>query len=383
MPEMSAANGAAPVRVCMRVNNDYTNDARVRREAETLAAAGYDVSVVADARPDQPQREVLEGVRVHRVRKTSRVPYWSIIGPLLEERADIYHAHDIDSLFPCLAASRLSRRRARVVYDSHELWMAHAADKMHARRRFLRRFEGPMLRLADALVSVSPAIVERIAGRYRFAGLTETLLNTPRAYTDEELAPAWAARDADPIVRIAYVSVFQEGRGAVQLIQALEYLPDDHVVELIGNMPQPEYERKLHEAARPFGDRVVFVGRIPGSEVVPRLAAAKLSAVLIEPISESYRLSAPNKMFESFAAGTPTVASDLPMIARLTREEDAGVICDPADPVDIARAVVEALGRIDELRRNARAAAGRYNWDAERTKLLALYRELGPTGGTR
>jgi len=375
MPVLGDTTGA-PVRVCMRVNNEYTNDPRVRREAEALAAAGYDISVVADARPGMPERETLEGVKVRRIRKTSRIPYWSIIRPLLDERADIYHAHDVDSLFPCLAAARLSRGGARVVYDSHELWMAHAADKLHAPRRLLVRVEGPMVRATDALISASPAFTQRIVERYRFTGPSVTLLNTPRAYTDEELAPYWAKRDADPLVRIAYVSVFQEGRGAVQLIKALEFLPEDHVVELIGNMPQAAYEKRLHEAAEPFGDRVVFVGRVPGSEVVPRMAAAKLSAVLIEPISESYRYSAPNKLFESFAAGTPTVASDLPVIAQFTRDEDSGVICDVTSPQDIARGIREALSRLDVMRRNARAAAGRYNWDTQRPKLLALYQEL-------
>lgn len=383
MPDPAEASARAGTRVCMRVNNEYTNDARVRREAETLAAAGYDITVIADARSHLPDDEVLHGVRVKRIRKTSRIPYWSIVRPLRDERADIYHAHDVDSLLPCLAAARLASRGARVIYDSHELWRAHARDKMHTRRRLLVRFEGPMVRAADGLISVSDDIVRLISERYRFRGPAVTVMNTPREYFSSELADAWALRDADPLTRIAYVSVFQEGRGAVQLINALEHLPADHVVELIGNIAQPEYERRMREAARPFGDRVVFAGRVPGDQVVPRLAAATLSAVLIEPISESYRMSAPNKMFESMAAGTPTVASDLPTIARITREEDAGVICDPSDPVDIARAVREACGRLDELREHARAAARTYNWQHEQIKLLGLYERLAPGAAAR
>jgi glycosyltransferase involved in cell wall biosynthesis len=254
--------------------------------------------------------------------------------------------------------------------------MAHAPDKMHAKRRMLVRVEGPMVRAADALITASPAYTERIVSRYRFPRRAETLLNTPRPFTDDELAEHWAKRDADPLVRIACIAVFQEGRGAIPLVQALAYLPEDHVVELIGHISQPEYERRLREAAAPFGDRVIFAGRVPGPEAVPRLAAAKLSAVLFEPISESYRIVSPNKLFESFAAGTPTIVSDLPVIAKFTREEGSGVICDPADPSDIARAVREALANIDELRRNSRAAATRYNWETQRPKLLSLYEEL-------
>lgn len=375
MPELTAEQ-RSDVRVCMRVNNEYSNDLRVRREAEALAAAGFDVVVVADARPDLPAEETSAGVRVKRIGRTSRIPYKSIVDPLLAERADIYHAHDIDSLFPSLAAARLARRHARVVYDSHELWSAHAPDKLHSRRRTLVRFEGPMVRACDALISASDGYLKVITQKYGFTGPATTILNVPRTFTHAELQSHWARRDADPEFKIAYVSVFQHGRGAVPLIRSLAHLPDSHVVELIGPFPQPDYEELVRAAAEPYPDRVRFAGRIPPEEIVPRLAEATVSAVIIEPISESYRLTTPNKLFDSFAAGTPVVASDLPMIGGITRQTDAGVTCDPGDPADIARAVGEIANRLPELRENARSAAERYNWDAEKAKLVALYDEL-------
>src|SRR3954468_17604794 len=54
-------------RICMFVLNPLTNDTRVEKEAATLAAAGYDVRIVAALRPGLPATERLaaaEGVRV-------------------------------------------------------------------------------------------------------------------------------------------------------------------------------------------------------------------------------------------------------------------------------------------------------------------------------
>lgn len=364
--------------VCMRLDNTFTSDLRVRREAEALAEAGYDITVVADMKPGLglAERETVNGVKIRRIGKTSRIPYWSIVKPLLEESADIYHAHDIDSLFPCLAASRLDKKHARVVYDTHELWSGHAKDKIRAKRRMLIKVEGTMLRASDALITASPAYAERILARYGYKGPVQTILNVPVFRTDEELAPFWATRGEGGLVRVTAVSVFQHGRGAVPLIEALAYLPENFVVELVGPIPQPEYERLMREAAAPFGDRVRIVGPIPPNDIVPRLASADVSAVLIEPLSESYRLTAPNKLFDSMMAGTAIAASDMRFIGQTVRAENVGEVCDIGDPKDVARAILAAYAGAAEYGANGRAAALRYNWEAEKTKLTDLYATL-------
>jgi hypothetical protein len=52
--------------VCI-VRHNYYPDTHVRRDAEALVDAGYDVSVVALRKANQPSRERLDGVEVHRL----------------------------------------------------------------------------------------------------------------------------------------------------------------------------------------------------------------------------------------------------------------------------------------------------------------------------
>jgi hypothetical protein len=47
-------------------NNPYPMDVRVRSEAESLAAAGYDVVVCAPRGPGEPRRERIGGVEARR-----------------------------------------------------------------------------------------------------------------------------------------------------------------------------------------------------------------------------------------------------------------------------------------------------------------------------
>src|SRR2546421_4894705 len=54
-------------RILMLLENQaYPQDVRVRREANALTAAGYTVSVICPAKPGQPSREVINGVRIYR-----------------------------------------------------------------------------------------------------------------------------------------------------------------------------------------------------------------------------------------------------------------------------------------------------------------------------
>ncbi|HEB53494.1 MAG TPA: glycosyltransferase WbuB, partial [bacterium] len=56
-----------PLRVCMVVHAYYEGDARVRRYAESLAARGNEVDVLALRAPGKPAEERLRAVQVHRL----------------------------------------------------------------------------------------------------------------------------------------------------------------------------------------------------------------------------------------------------------------------------------------------------------------------------
>ncbi len=54
----------------MVVYNHFENDSRVRKEADTLATAGYDVHIVAIWKPGLPAYQTLGRVHVHRLQNT-------------------------------------------------------------------------------------------------------------------------------------------------------------------------------------------------------------------------------------------------------------------------------------------------------------------------
>src|SRR5215218_9799447 len=97
-------------------------------------------------------------------------------------------------------------------------------------------------------------------------------------------------------------------------------------------------------------------------------ASADVALVPLPPVSANQRASTPNKFWEAIAAGTPLViAPDLPVMARLVREHDLGLVADSLQPQDLANAIAAILDvepdvAIQRRRRIAGLARRHFSW---------------------
>ncbi len=164
-------------RVVMLVRNAYTHDTRVEKEASTLAAAGYDVTVVADAAPGLPLRESRGATRVIRVpRAARRVPGLRFIlhearlaRVLRDLRPSVLHAHDSNALLPVALASRALG--VPFVYDAHDLWLGRPRRERSVvyfalNQLYYTLVERAFIPAAAATMTVSPPIVDHLRRRY-------------------------------------------------------------------------------------------------------------------------------------------------------------------------------------------------------------------------
>ena len=114
------------------------------------------------------------------------------------------------------------------------------------------------------------------------------------------------------------------------------------------------------------------------------MASADVGVMPNQPRTLNERLSSPNKLFESIAAGLPVVSSDFPERRRIIVDDPLGplgAVCDPTDPATLARAIRSILDLDAEsmvgLRRRCSAAAHlRWNWETEAQSLLEGYRRV-------
>jgi len=438
------------VRVVMYVQNDATHDSRVLREAGTLAAAGHGVTVMATTRArDEPDgsREERDGFAIVRVSippadrrridlirapwrargivaRVALAPWlvvrgaWvAIVNRLLRRPvrmgwleylrrwrqetlgwcqravahapvADVHHAHDLDALPAARAAAR--RDGGRSVYDSHEIfteWGPHRAQPGWLRRG-LAAWERRLARGAAAVVTVNEEIADVLRGRISPRRLV-VVHNCPPRWHPSDDAPDHLRHAAGipphaPIV-LCHGSLMA-GRGLEETAAAMREpgLETVHLVFL--GYRVTVVDRLVADPAA--AGRVHYLPAVSPGEVVEWVASADVDVMAIQPADLNSRLSSPNKLFESLAAGVPVVSSDLPVRRRILLDDPdgpLGELCDPTDPASIAAAIRRVLDappaeRAARRARILRAAHDRWNWEAEGAKLVALYDELASSG---
>ena len=106
---------------------------------------------------------------------------------------------------------------------------------------------------------------------------------------------------------------------------------------------------------------------------------ARVGLCVLQPAS-NYINSQPIKIYEYMAAGLPYICSDFPAWKELTKETGAGVCVNPKDAEELAAAISILLNnpqKAEIMRRKGRlAAVNQFSWDAERKKLIKLYKTL-------
>ena len=419
--------------VLMLVTSNLLHDNRVRREAETLAAglrfdrltarglslskaaAGYRVTVVSHIRPTDiarlgwdgadkptavaaapPAWEAATGWR-RAAGHAADLWRWGGSGALLAaaaaHRADVVHAHDLDTLPAGVALAR--RWRAPLVYDAHELFvdqmtMGPAAAslpwpsrvKQALAQRNFARLERRLIGQAAAVITVSHSIVVELAERYHIPPPT-LVLNTPR-YQDMTAGSDYLRRRlglrAEQRIMLLQGAVLPD-RHLLELVQTLPLLPDSVVLTFLGFNLGTFQEPIRQEAARlGLQSRVFMLDALPAAQLLDATASADVGMILLAGRNKNDRFAMPNKLFEYMMAGLPFVASDWPEIGRVARATGAGVTVAEPTPAALAAAVNEILqapARQAAMRAAGLAAARReYNWEAQAVRLLDLYAAL-------
>jgi len=429
-----------PKSVAMFVFNEVSHDRRVLKEADALQAAGWSVTIhgIRQRRSTSPLHEprssgvvivrhplsvlptvpparsqawmlllapifalqfaamsalAFLGIRAAKqVRSAFALWAWGAKAAHAAINAEVLHAHDLSGGIPALFAADASQ--AVIVYDSHEVFLESghwARAPRHLRRLLASQIERPLLRRAASLITVNPAVEAVLADRYEIPKRRAIVYNCvePIASTTRprELREAIGVGDETPVA--LYHGGFSPVRGLRQIIDAAvdPRLTKIHIA-FLGYGPMEAELRKL--AARPDVAGRVHVLTAVSPEVLDRwVAGADVGLMPNQHETLNEYVSTPNKLFESIGVGTPVVSSDFPERRRIILEGPEGplgALCNPADPTDIARAILEVIGGTtadrEGYRARCRAAAlERWNWEVQAARLTEVYATLQASEG--
>lgn len=331
----------------MLLIGNINTDGRVQKEIATLKAAGHRVTLIQWAYTGSPADRGRLGIDVieypHVLAKSAARNFlrqlqfnaWAL-GRLREVKPDIVQCNDLNTL----PAGALYAKRARIVFDAHELFPeSHdgarkaawslierlTVPRCHAfiqperhRRAFFARKHG--LREDDiALIENFPS------GRYAFSGrdrLRERF-GIPR----------------DKLI-LLYTGVLGPGRELENMIQATALLDGRYVLVLLGPAFKG-YEKELEAlaAAQGLADRVFFHPPIPNADMLDHIAAGDIGLVFYKNTSLNNFWCASNKLYELILCGKPVITNDYPGLLEVVGKNRLGACLKDTSPETIAAAV--------------------------------------------
>ena len=381
-------------RVCIfSTDHSQANERVFRRQATALAENGYDVTFYTcrkntDA-TGHPDIDVCIPQFVERERFDQLPTFFArVIFALLltitlirEREYDVYHFHDAE-LLPFVALfSRWSD--AVFIYDVHDnagnaikekTYLSPSATQLAS--TVISTVDSVCSRTVDGVICASADIAET----FDHHSAVQVISNYPRR---EVATRSYPAEREDESVNVVYGGLLTEKRGILNLIAAVEDLPEEKMVtlQLYGWFRASEIEQRVkrHEL---HSDRVEFCGYVPPEEILERYYHSDIGVVCHLPSAQNQCDGAhrSNKLFQYMAAGLPVIVPDLGNWPALVHEYECGVAVNPTD-VDELSAAIDDLVENDEKRTrlgaNAReAVCTRFNWETEEEKLIAFYESL-------
>lgn len=372
-------------------------DRRVWQEARTLAAAGYQVSIICPkGKGFSKSYEEMDGIAIYRhslpIEGSSAIGYlaeyaWALLAQfslslrVLRSRGfDVIHAcNPPDIIFLLGRFYKLFGKK--FIFDHHDINPELYLAKFGRRNFFYRlmlALERWTFRTADVSIATNESYKQIAVER---GGMDPDRVFVIRSGPDLDrirtIPPVPSLKNGRRFL-VGYVGVMGRQEGIDLLLQAIGYLVHDkarrdiHFGLVGGGTELP----RLREQADKLGitDYVTFTGRVPDQQMLELLNTADI-CVNPDVANEMNEKSTMNKIMEYMALGKPIVQFDL-REGRISAQE-ASLYANKNDIIDFADKIAMLLD--DEGRRTRmgdfgrRRVANALSWQHEAPRLLAAY----------
>ena len=345
------------------------------KECRALAQS-HDVSLIV---ADSLGEEIKDGIKIYdvgkpvggrlqRIRKTSR----AIFNRVLELNPQIIHFHDPELVG---IGVKLAKLGYKVIYDVHEDVPKQVLNK-HWIPKVIRPLISCLVKYREASAAkVFAGIVtatEIIADRFRQSNQNTCAIHNYPILAELDVATIdWGSRSDN----LCYLGSISETRGILPLVDSLSI--SKLKLDLAGPFSNQEIEKQIKSSAG--YDNVRYHGVLDRNGVKSVLSSVKIGIVTLLP-TPSYVESLPIKLFEYMLSGIPVIASDFKLWRPIILDNNCGLMVDPANPDEIAKACLKILADPVEARKmgenGRRAVLENYGWEREQQKLLEFYSQL-------
>jgi glycosyltransferase involved in cell wall biosynthesis len=359
--------------VCMVVHAYYEEDPRVRRQAEALVAAGWQVDVFGLRRDGESPTGIVAGVNVHRlpVRRhqgAGPLMYVAEYGAFLvramfattqahsRRHYGLIQVHSMPD-YLVFAATPMKLAGVPVLLDLHEVMAEFFKTRFPGAANgftsFLLRLQERMsIAFADEVLTVCDPFAERLLRNGLKPERLTVVMNSPDLRLFDPSAHPHREFMADGTLKIIYTGALTPTYELDVLLRAVARLhqlrPELPVTAAFYGRGDAKDGLESLAAELGIADMVTMPGRIPIEDVAGVVAGADIGVAptRLDPFTE---MTLSGKVLEYAAMGKPVVASRLPSVAGYFAPETLAFY-DPGDPVSMSDAI---LALIDDRKETA------------------------------
>ena len=239
--------------------------------------------------------------------------------------------------------------------------------------------------LHAGMTVITPELKRQVLSRYRFrgdrvgiwaSGVSVETFNPRRL--DVEDVPRELKRLRDKFVVMHHGSL-SFNRGLLETVEAVSQLKDRYsniVFLLLGDGIAKGKIVSLAETLN-LKDSFFFVGQV-SHEVVPYYINVSHVGIMAYPDIEYWKVNNPIKLLEYLAMEKPVIVTDSIAFREVIGTTECGIFLDSQDPPTIAKAILYAYERRDELeemgKRGRRIVEEGYTWAKQAERLDAFLR---------
>jgi glycosyltransferase involved in cell wall biosynthesis len=171
------------------------------------------------------------------------------------------------------------------------------------------------------------------------------------------------------------------GKGVIFLFEALQYLPTDFELYVVGSTIAYSYENIMHLIPPEWRDHVHFVSRhVSEKERIAYFTACDAVAV---PYTIGF-FSAAGNFQDAISFGKPVIVSDQYLMGDMVRKYNIGILFKPEDATDLRRALLEFSKKPNDwfqgITECCEAVVEEYSWDNIGLRHRALFETMAAAG---
>ncbi len=290
---------------------------------------------------------------------------WRLYRLFRRLKPDIIGAIDYDTL---KAATRAGKKLGRkVIFDAHE-WFEEVPE-LEGRpkvKKYWQKIAKQSLPLTHLRYTVSQGVAGAMEARYNQK--FHVIHNFPQLRQTEPSS----IRDNV----IVYLGVLNKGRGLPEMIKVMHDI--DAQLWIIGDGDISTDLWKLANSEQLL-HKVLFKGFVPPEEWPVLLEKARIGINLLDPASESYRLSLANKFFDYLHAGTPQVCMDFPEYRRFNDRYRVAALVQDLKPYTLSYTINHLLDDRNywfTFHTSCLKARQQWNWQREAPRLKQLLENI-------